>query len=224
MALIITPPSLYYLHAVPSSGCRSAWRRPCNSYCCLPSRKLEPRRRLDVRDLSPAGHTILAKSHLQQVASPLQNLLYTGCWQHLRAALVAQSLEVSQPHRFAVAVHTDVRLPGWQMKMVVASKWHAKHARVRGARLDTGDPGLQGSFWANFRPLSSCRSPQAALKFSYCSDRVTRGGPVVLRVRRTERDAKGGLAGRALGSSGSQPCQEYTAEPWAIAHVLLYQA
>ena len=32
-------------------------------------------------------------------------------------------------------------------------------------------------------PLSSCRSPQAALKCSYRSDRVTRHWPVALRVR-----------------------------------------
>ena len=34
--------------------------------------------------------------------------------------------------------------------------------------------GLRESFGANISPLSSCRSPQAALKFSYRSDRVTR--------------------------------------------------
>ena len=31
-----------------------------------------------------------------------------------------------------------------------------------------------GSFWADFMPLSSCRSPQAALKVSYRSDGATR--------------------------------------------------
>ena len=37
-----------------------------------------------------------------------------------------------------------------------------------------GSSDLRESFWANFSPLFSCRSPQAALKFSYRSDRVPR--------------------------------------------------
>ena len=38
---------------------------------------------------------------------------------------------------------------------------------VRGGR-------LRDSCWADFSPLSSCRSPQTALNCSYRSDRVTR--------------------------------------------------
>ena len=48
--------------------------------------------------------------------------------------------------------------------------------------------------------FASCRDPQAALKRRYCSDGATRDGPVVLRVRRTERDAKRVLAARAQDS------------------------
>ena len=32
----------------------------------------------------------------------------------------------------------------------------------------------ESSFWADFSPLSSCRSPQTALKFFYRSERMTR--------------------------------------------------
>ena len=40
--------------------------------------------------------------------------------------------------------------------------------------LHVGLGDLRGSFWANVRLLSSWHSPQAALKCSCCSDRVTR--------------------------------------------------
>ena len=49
--------------------------------------------------------------------------------------------------------------------------------------------GGAGFVWANFRPLSSCRSPQAALlKTSYRSDGETRDGPLALRVHAAQTE------------------------------------
>ena len=60
---------------------------------------------------------------------------------------------------------------------------------------------------ADIRPLSSCRSPQSALKFSYRVDRVTRHCPVALRVRA----AKSGT--RILLWTGRRLCAGASATP-----------
>ena len=59
---------------------------------------------------------------------------------------------------------------------------------------------------ADFSPLSSCRSPQAALKFSCRSDSVTRDGPVALRVRAAQSETQFLLwTGRSRAARASQP-------------------
>ena len=46
---------------------------------------------------------------------------------------------------------------------------------------------------AGFRPLSSCRGPQAALKCYYRSDTVTRDGAMVLSVRAAQNETRKGF-------------------------------
>ena len=64
----------------------------------------------------------------------------------------------------------------------------------------------ESRFGADFSPLSSYRSPQAALKFSYRGDRVTRDGPLALRVPAAKNKTcffalDGPLPARALGTT-----------------------
>ena len=55
----------------------------------------------------------------------------------------------------------------------------------------------ESRFGADFSPLSSYRSPQAALKFSYRGDRVTRDGPLALRVPAAKNKTYFFCSGRA---------------------------
>ena len=55
-----------------------------------------------------------------------------------------------------------------------ASHRYARWASMCCCRHMRSKRACESSFWADFSPRSSCRSPQAALKLSYRSDRVTR--------------------------------------------------
>ena len=77
-------------------------------------------------------------------------------------------------------VAIDVLAP--QLRRLATGRERREHARAqalvqalgRALALDNEAQACESSFWANFIPLSSCRGPQAAPKFSYRSDIVTR--------------------------------------------------
>ena len=82
-----------------------------------------------------------------------------------------------------------------------------------GAFVGRSSHGLRGSCWAMFRLLSSWRGPQAALKCSYCSDRVTRDWHVTFREEScTDGDAKGAeqaqIVKLTLKSAKTVPCRQ----------------
>ena len=75
-------------------------------------------------------------------------------------------------------------------------------------------------FWAHVRLLSSWHGPRAALKCSYGSDRVTRYGPVALRVRAAKSGARSSLwTGHVAGrlSPGGVPLGPVDARRFKVA-------
>ena len=92
----------------------------------------------------------------------------------------------------------------------------ALQLRPRLARAQPRRRGLQNSFWGGFQaPFPPPVTPQAALKCSYRSDRLTRDGPVALRagaaqsrtrkVFWTGRAGAGASRGRAAALASAQP-------------------
>ena len=99
----------------------------------------------------------------------------------MRVEDVAQAQGVYRSHH--LMLRPDIEVSGddhhRRLRCIVAVAQGQRKAQSLGHELH-----LRGSVlgWIS-GPLSSSRSPQAALEFSYRSERVTRDRPVALRVR-----------------------------------------
>ena len=124
----------------------------------------------------------------------------------------------ARTHTWRGVAHENIEVVLGLERRVVAHPAAAAHRRQHRSGLASaplGRLGLRGSFCcADFRPLSSCRDSQAALKRSCHSDRVTRDWPMALRVCAAQTETRKGCAaaGRAFLARACAASASSTAE------------
>ena len=122
----------------------------------------------------------------------------------------------------AIGLYSRVRSLGLPPLLLITKFQHPSCRRGGRACIERPGPARRApqwpariGVWMDFRPLSSCRGPQAALKCSYHSDSVTRLWPVALRVRGSHRPRRWTDCPAAAHAHAAQ----HEGGPWPHGHL-----